>query len=68
MQPQKAKDFVKSLRELNSQLSGLIQNLRKDITILEKNIAANRRVLQKPFLDNELKGNKLIESLRKHIN
>lgn len=68
MQPQQAKDFVKSLRELNAQLSGLIRNIRKDITILEKNIAANRRVLQKPYLDNELKGNKLIQSLRNHIN
>lgn len=68
MQPQKAKDFVQSLRELNAQLSGLIQNLRKDITILETSIAANRKVLKKPYLDNELKGNKLIQSLRQHIN
>lgn len=68
MQPQKAKDFVKSLRELNAALSGLIQNFRKDISILEKSIAANRRSLRKPYLDSELKGNKLIENLRKHIN
>lgn len=68
MQPQKAKDFVKSLRELNAALSGLIQNFKKDISILEKSIAANRRSLRKPYLDNELKGNKLIENLRKHIN
>lgn len=68
MQPQKAKDFVKSLRELNAALSGLIQNFRKDISILEKSIAANRRSLRKPYLDHELKGNKLIENLHKHIN
>ena len=68
MQPQKAKDFVKSLRELNAALSGLIQNLRKDISMLENSIAENRKSLQKPYLDKELKGNNLIQNLRKHIN
>lgn len=68
MQPQKAKNFVKSLRELNAALSGLIQNIRKDITILENSIATNRKSLQKPYLDKELKGNNLVQSLRKHIN
>lgn len=68
MQPQKAKNFVKSLRELNAALSGLIQNIKKDITILENSIAANRKCLQKPYLDKELKGNNLVQSLRKHIN
>ena len=68
MQPQKAKDFVKSLRELNAALSGLIQNLKKDISSLEKSIAANRKALKKPYLDKELKGNNLLQNLRKHIN
>ena len=68
MQPQKAKDFIKNLRELNAALSGLIKNLRKDITILEKNIAENRKSLRKPYLDKELKGNNLLQSLHKHIN
>lgn len=68
MQPQKGKDFVKSLRELNAALSGLIKNIRKDITILENNISANRKSLHKPYLDKQLRGNKLIEGLREHIN
>ena len=70
MQPKKAKDFVQSLRELNAALSGLIKDIRKDITILESSISKNRQALQmnKPFLDKELKGNNLLQSLRKHIN
>lgn len=68
MQPQKAKNFVKSLRELNAALSGLIKNIRQDITTLERNIAANRQSLQKPYLDKDLKGNNLLQSLKKHIN
>lgn len=68
MQPKKAKNFVKSLRELNAALSGLIKNIREDITYLEKTIASSRQTLQKPYLDKELKGNKLIEDLKKHIN
>jgi hypothetical protein len=68
MQPQKAKNFVKSLRELNAALSGLIKNIRQDITILEKTIATNRQTLQKPYLDKELKGHNLVQSLKKHIN
>ncbi|WP_017730412.1 hypothetical protein [Nafulsella turpanensis] len=68
MQPKKAKDFVQSLRELNAALSGLIKNIRKDITILENSISQNRQTLQKPYLDKELKGNNLLQSLRKHIN
>ena len=70
MQPKKAKDFVQSLRELNAALSGLIKDIRKDITVLENSISKNRQSLQmhKPFLDKELKGNNLRQSLRKHIN
>ena len=68
MQPQKAKDFVKNLRELNDSLAGLIKNLRKDITILEKSIAENRKYLKKPYLDKQLRGNDLVQSLRQHIN
>ena len=68
MQPKKAKDFVKSLQELNATLSGLLQNIKKDVKFLESSIAANRQVLKKPYLDNKLKGNKLRQSLREHIN
>ncbi|MBW3544130.1 MAG: hypothetical protein KY428_00795 [Bacteroidetes bacterium] len=72
MQPQKAKDFVKNLRELNDSLAGLIKNLRKDITILEKSIAENRKYLNKsvnkPYLDKSLRGNDLLQGLREHIN
>jgi hypothetical protein len=68
MQPQQGKNFVKSLRELNAALSGLIKNIRKDITTLENSISANRKSLQKPYLDKELRGNNLVENLRKHIN
>ncbi len=68
MQPQKGKNFVKSLRELNAALSGLIKNIRQDITILEKSIASSRQSLQKPYLDKELKGNNLRQSLKEHIN
>ncbi|AHM62169.1 hypothetical protein D770_19590 [Flammeovirgaceae bacterium 311] len=68
MQPQKAKDFVKNLRELNDALAGLIKNLRKDITILEKSIEDNRKYLKKPFLDKRLRGNDLIQGLREHLN
>lgn len=70
MQPKKAKDFVQSLRELNATLSGLIKNIRKDITILENSISRNRQSLHmnKPYLDKELKGNNLLQSLKKHIN
>ncbi len=72
MQPQKAKDFIKNLRELNDSLAGLIKNLRKDITILEKSIAENRKYLNKPvhkpFLDKRLRGNELLQGLREHIN
>lgn len=68
MQPQKAKDFVKSLRELNAALSGLIKNIRKDISILEKSISENRKSLNKPYLGEELRGSKLRQNLRNHIN
>jgi hypothetical protein len=68
MQPQKAKNFVKSLRELNAALSGLIKNIRQDITILEKTIASNRQALHKPYLDKELRGNNLIQHMKEHIN
>lgn len=68
MQPQKAKDFVKNLRELNDALAGLIKNLRKDITILEKSIENNRKYLNKPYLDKRLRGNDLIQGLREHLN
>lgn len=68
MQPKKGKDFVKSLQELNAALSGLLQNIRKDVKTLESSIAANRQSLKKPYLDGELKGNKLLQNLRKHIN
>lgn len=68
MQPQKAKDFVKSLRELNAALSGLIKNIRKDISVLEKSISENRKYLHKPYLGEELRGNKLRQSLRNHLN
>lgn len=72
MQPQKGKDFIKNLRELNDSLAGLIKNLRKDITILEKSIAENRKYLNKsvnkPFLDKSLRGNDLLQGLREHIN
>ena len=68
MQPQKAKDFVKNLKELNDALAGMIKNLRKDITILEKSIAENRKYLKKPYLDKQLRGNELLQSLREHIN
>lgn len=68
MQPQKAKDFVKNLRELNYALASMIKNLRKDITILEKSIAENRKYLNKPYLDKRLRGNDLIQGLREHIN
>lgn len=68
MQPQKGKDFVKNLRELNDALAGLIKNLKKDISILEKSIADNRRYLNKPYLDKRLRGNDLIQGLREHLN
>jgi hypothetical protein len=68
MQPQKGKDFVKNLRELNDALAGLIKNLKKDITILEKSIASNRQYLNKPYLDKQLRGNDLIQGLREHLN
>lgn len=68
MQPKKAKNFVKSLRELNAALSGLIKNIREDINHLEKSIASNRQTLQKPYLDKELKASNLIQDLKKHIN
>lgn len=68
MQPKKGKDFVKSLQELNAALSGLLQNMKKDVKILERGIEANRKVLKKPFLDKELRGNLLLKNLRKHKN
>ena len=68
MQPKKGKDFVKSLQELNAALSGLLQNMKKDVKILEKGIEANRKALKKPFLDRELRGNLLLQNLRKHKN
>lgn len=68
MQPKKAKNFVNSLRELNAALSGLIKNIREDITYLEKSIAASRQTLHKPYLDKELKGDNLIQNLKKHVN
>lgn len=68
MQPKKAKNFVQSLRELNAALSGLIKNIREDITHLEKTIASNRQTLHKPYLDKELKAHNLVENLKKHIN
>ncbi len=68
MQPKKGKDFVKSLQELNAALSGLLQNMKKDVRFLESSIAANRRALKKPYLAKELKGNQLLKSLREHKN
>ncbi|EMR01942.1 hypothetical protein [Cesiribacter andamanensis] len=68
MQPQKGKDFVKNLRELNDALAGLIKNIKKDITLLEKSIASNRQYLNKPYLDKQLRGNDLIQGLREHLN
>ena len=68
MQPQKARDFVKNLKELNDALASMIKNLRKDITILEKSIANNRRYLNKPYLDKRLRGDDLRQALREHIN
>lgn len=59
---------MKNLRELNDALAGLIKNLKKDITILEKSIASNRQYLNKPYLDKQLRGNDLIQGLREHLN
>ena len=68
MQPKKGKDFVKSLQELNAALSGLLQNMKKDVKTLERGIEANRKTLKKPYLDRELRGNFLLQNLRKHKN
>jgi hypothetical protein len=68
MQPQKGKDFVKSLRELNAALSSIIQNIRKDIDYLEKSIANSRQALRRPYLDKELKGTALYSKANRHLN
>lgn len=68
MEPQKGKDFVKSLRELNAALSGIIQNIRKDITYLEKSLAQSRQVLRRPYLDKKLKGSELNNSVNRYPN
>jgi hypothetical protein len=68
MQPQKAKDFVNNLKMLNNSLTGLIQNMRKDISMLENSIAENRRRLHRPYLDRSLRGTTLLESIGKFPN